>query len=164
MNRITPKKRIEIQLKAFSKMPDENLLIIGKKELDYYYQNLLKIKPSNVTFLGTVNELNLFQKLSYCKGLIFTAEDEDFGLAPVEAMASGKPVIAPNEGGCKETIINGKTGVLIDDINEDKLAEAIKKLGKEIEKNPLKYKKSCQTQAKNFDTKIFIEKIKQQIG
>ena len=73
-----------------------------------------------------------------------------------EAMASGKPVIAPNEGGYKETIINNKTGKLINGINPDKLVEAIK----EINKNPSKYKKACQKQAKKFDTKVFIKKIK----
>ena len=78
----------------------------------------------------------------------------------VEAMASGKPVIAPNEGGYKETIIDGKTGILIENINEDKIIGAIKKIGGNTEK----FKNDCQKQAEKFDTKIFIEKIKKQIG
>lgn len=77
-----------------------------------------------------------------------------------EAMASGKPVIAPNEGGYKETVIDGVTGKLIDDIDEDKLIETINGAGK----NPKKYKKACLKQAKKFDTKIFINKIKQIIN
>ena len=163
INRITPKKRIEIQLKAFVRLPEEKLFVIGNKENKNYFEYLEKIKPENVFFGGVIEENDLLNKLSGCKGLIFTATDEDFGLAPVEAMASGKPVIAPNEGGCKETIINEKTGILIDDINENKLADAVKKLGKEIDENPLKYKKACQEQAKKFDTKIFIEEMKNQI-
>jgi len=75
-------------------------------------------------------------------------------------MASGKPVIAGNEGGYKETVINNKTGKLINNINVDKLAKAIEKIGK----NPEKYKKGCIKQAKKFDTKIFIKKIKGELG
>ena len=155
INRIVPLKRIELQIKAFSKLPNEKLYIIGDKENKIYYEKLEKIKPKNVVFLDVVKEKELIKKLSEAKGLIFTAMDEDFGMAPVEAMASGKPVIAPNEGGCKETIIQGKTGILIDNINEDKLAEAIKILGK----NPEKYKNACLKQAKRFDTKIFIKNM-----
>jgi len=81
----------------------------------------------------------------------------------VEAMASGKPVIAANEGGFKETIINNKSGILIDNIDENKLADAIKKFGKQIEKGPLKFKITCQKQAKKFDTEVFIKKIREQI-
>ncbi len=74
-------------------------------------------------------------------------------------MASGKPVIAPNEGGYKETIIDGVTGNLIDDIDVDKLVKAIREIGK----NPESYKDACLQRAKNFDTKVFIKKIKELI-
>ena len=43
----------------------------------------------------------------------------------IEAMASGKFCIAPNEGGYKESIVNNKTGILIDDIDEDKIIDTI---------------------------------------
>ena len=82
----------------------------------------------------------------------------------VETMASGKPVIAANEGGYKETVIDGETGKLIDNINSDKLIKVIKETGKELDKNPKKYKNACIKQAKKFDTKVFIRKIKEQIG
>ncbi len=159
VNRIEPLKRIELQLKAFSKMPKEKCYIIGHIQNKLYYEYLKKIKPKNVKFLKVVNEKELIKKLNECKGMIFTAIDEDFGMAPVEAMASGKPVIAPNEGGCKETIINGKTGILIDNINEGKIVRAVEK----INKNPERYKDACIKQAKKFDTKVFIKKIKSQI-
>ncbi|GAI47842.1 unnamed protein product, partial [marine sediment metagenome] len=106
-----------------------------------------------------VDQKKLIELYANCKGLIATAKDEDFGMTLVEAMASGKPVIASSEGGYKETVLDGVTGELIDDINEDKLIEAIKEIGK----NPEKYKNACLKQAKKFDTKIFIKKIKEQI-
>ena len=109
--------------------------------------------------LSWIEHDKLIDLYANCKGFIATAKDEDFGMTPVEAMASGKPVIAANEGGYKETVIDGVTGMLIDDINADKLVEAIKKMGE----NPQKFKAACIEQAKKFDTKIFIKKIKEQI-
>ena len=54
------------------------------------------------------------------------AKDEDFGITPVEAMLSGTPVIAFNGGGYKETVIDGKTGVLFNDYSKEGLILAIK--------------------------------------
>jgi glycosyltransferase involved in cell wall biosynthesis len=155
VNRITPLKRIELQLAAFSKMPDEKLLIVGNKENVHYYEHLMKLKPSNVSFLGAVDDAALIDLFSRCKGLLFTAKDEDFGMAPVEAMASGKPVIAPYEGGCKETISNGLTGILIKDINPDKISAAVSEIGKDTEK----YAAACISQAKKFDVEQFISGV-----
>ena len=81
-------------------------------------------------------------------------------MTPVEAMAAGKPVIAPNEGGYKETVIDGVTGKLIDNIDADKIAGAVKEIGKA----PGSYKDECLKRAKQFDTKVFIKKIKEQIS
>jgi len=167
VNRLIGNKRIDMQLRAFAKIPNEKLVIVGSyensKHFEVYARHCQKIKPKNVEMRSWISEKELAGLYANCKGFLTTAIDEDYGMTPVEAMASGKPVIAPNEGGYKETIINGKTGILIDNITEYKLAEAVKKLGKEIDENPEKYKNACIEQAKNFDTKIFIEKIKKLI-
>lgn len=167
VNRLIGHKRIDMQLKAFSKIPKEKLIIVGSyensKHFKVYAEHCQKIKPKNVEIKSWIKNSELIDLYANCKGFITTAVDEDYGMTAVEAMASGKPVIAPNEGGYKETVVNKKTGILIDDINEDKLAEAIKKLGKKIEKNPLIYKKVCQNQAKKFDIKNFADRIKKEI-
>jgi glycosyltransferase involved in cell wall biosynthesis len=163
INRITPLKRIELQLKTFSKLPKEKLFIIGNIENNNYYNFLKKQKPNNVTFLKTIPEIELVKKLSECKGLLFTAKDEDFGMSPVEAMASGKPVIAPNEGGYKETVTN-KTGILIDDIDPDKIIRAINEINNKLRKDSNHYKKDSLKRAKKFDTEIFIKEIKKEIN
>lgn len=168
VNRLFYHKRINMQLKAFAKMPDEKLTLVGSYEKARHFQAYAeyckKIKPENVEILSWVDREKLIELYANCKGLITTSQDEDFGMTPVEAMASGKPVIAPNEGGYKETIISGKTGILIDNIDEHKLIETIKKIGNETNKNPEVFRNNCQKQAKKFDTSIFIEKIKKQIG
>jgi len=169
VNRLFKHKRVDMQLKAFSKLPNEKLIIVGSYEKSGHFQDYVnyikKIKPKNVEIKSWANFKDLLDLYAGCKGFITTAMDEDFGMTPVEAMSSGKPVIAGNEGGYKETVINGKTGILIDKINTEKLAEAIKKLSKELKSKKVqeRYKKACQTRAKKFDTKEFIKKIKEQM-
>ena len=164
VSRFSPHKRLNLQLEAFRKLPKEKLIIIGWGEKTTYHKNylkkLLKPKTENVTLMKSLPRKELIDYYSKCKGIITTTIREDFGLVPIEAMASGKPVIAPNEGGYKETILDGITGKLIEDINVDKLVNAIKEVGK----NPKKYKKACLKQAKKFDTKVFITKMKEQMG
>ncbi len=167
VNRLFQHKRVDLQLKAFSKLPSEKLIIVGSYENSEHFQKYAnyckKIKPENVKILSWINEKELIELYANCKGFIATSLDEDYGMNVVEAMASGKPVIASNEGGFKETLINNKTGILIQDIDENKLIKSIKKMSKEIDKNETKYKKACQKQAKKFDTKIFIKKMKEYI-
>ncbi len=167
VNRLFAAKRVDMQIRAFQKLPNEKLIIIGSYEKSRHFQQYAKyinsIKPKNIKILSWVNQKDLLKLYSHCKGFITSAIDEDFGMTPVEAMACGKPVIAPNEGGYKETVIDGVTGKLIDDINEDKLVQAIRKINQQLKKNPDKYKQSCIKQAKKFDTKEFIKKIKKQI-
>lgn len=164
VNRLISHKRIDLQLKAFSKMPKEKLVIVGSyekaKHFLQYANYCKKIKPDNVKIKSWVSQKELSDLYANCKGFITTSQDEDFGMNVVEAMAAGKPVIAPNEGGYKETIINGKTGILIGDIDEYKIIDAVKK----IEQEPTeKYRKKCQDRADLFDTKNFLSKIRKQI-
>ena len=163
VNRLCNYKRVDMQIKAFKNLPDDKLVIVGPYENNSVfvsYKNYCeKIKPGNVEIIHQIERTALLDLYADCKGFIATTKNEDFGMTPIEAMASGKPVVAPNEGGHKETIINGKTGILINDINEEKIIEAIK----EINKNPKQYKEACQMRAKEFDTEIFLEKIKKEI-
>ena len=164
VNRLYYHKRIDMQLDAFRQLKDERLIIVGCYEkaahFEAYAKHIIGSKPKNVKILGWVSDKKIKELYAHCKGFITTAQDEDFGMTPVEAMASGKPVIAANEGGYKETVINGKTGILIDDIDDEKLVAAIKKMNAQLEKNPYTYRDACMRRAKEFDTKVFMKKIR----
>jgi glycosyltransferase involved in cell wall biosynthesis len=158
VNRIYPEKRIDLQFDAFRALPKETLKIVGGyAQGDHamqYYSQVSKRVPQNVEMLGTVSEEELMDLYSRCKGLVCTAMDEDFGLTPVEAMACGKPVVAVDEGGFKETIIHGRTGILTRPDSRS-LAAAIE----EVSENPERYKQECISRAKDFDISVFLDKI-----
>tara|TARA_S200000501_G_scaffold190210_1_gene179138 strand:+ start:132978 stop:134087 length:1110 start_codon:yes stop_codon:yes gene_type:complete len=106
----TKYKRHDIAVKAFNENKRQ-LIIIGEGE---ELPNLKSNAKKNITFLGRVEDNSLKKHLSKCKALIFPGI-EDFGIVPVEAMASGRPVIAFDRGGAKETIIDKKTGLFFNE-------------------------------------------------
>ena len=114
--------------------------------------------PENVKMLGTVSEEKLVDLYSRCKGLICTAVYEDFGMTPLEAMASGKRVIAVDEGGFTETVVNGETGLLME-ANRDELAGAVEAVCASLRANPDRYKAKCMKRANEFDVSVFLKRI-----
>lgn len=160
VNRTIPHKRIEIQLKAFARVPNENLIIVGSYERApqflKYRNKLIKNLPKNVKMISHVNEDELIKLYCACKGFITTSKDEDFGMTVVEAMAAGKPVVASDEGGHKETVLHGSTGYLVKGDNPKDYVDAIQR----VSKNPKQFKSSCIDQSKKFDTSIFVNDMK----
>ena len=152
VNRVDKWKRADLQVEAFRQMPDKKLLIVGT-----VYDSMRDIvdnAPVNVSFVGNVSEQELIKIYSECIGLITTAIDEDFGITPLEAMASGKPVVATKEGGYLESVIDGHTGILV----TPTIKEIIKAV-KSISQNPESYKFACEQQADKFDYSIFKKHI-----
>lgn len=157
VNRIDKWKRVDLQVEAFRKMPYKTLLIVGTVYPEMQW--IVDGAPSNVIFKGTVTELELRELYSKCTGFITTAIDEDFGITPLEAMASGKPVVATKEGGYLETIINGHTGILVTP-NVDEIINAVSKISSE----PGEYVASCLMQAADFSYEIFKNNIQKEIS
>jgi glycosyltransferase involved in cell wall biosynthesis len=99
-----------------------NLVVIGEgKEL----AALKAIAGPTITFLGRAPFPVLKEKLARCRALVFPGE-EDFGIVPVEAMASGRPVIAYGSGGALETVVPGHSGVLFEEQSIDGLIDAVR--------------------------------------
>ncbi|MBU4338260.1 glycosyltransferase [Patescibacteria group bacterium] len=120
VSRLSAYKKIDIAIEAFNKL-DWPLYIIGDGEQKEY---LKSIAGKNITFLGFVKEKDLPGYYRNARALIFPGED-DFGIAPVEAMSAGTPVIALRKGGAKETIIEGATGDFFDYSAAPLIAEAV---------------------------------------
>jgi glycosyltransferase involved in cell wall biosynthesis len=158
VNRIYPAKRLELQIETFRSLPEDKLVIVGGySKGDHaatYARHILNDLPSNVTYLGEIREDEIVDLYARCKGHITTAMNEDFGLTPIEAMASGKPVVAVNEGGFRETITL-KTGLLVP-ANKIELANAITK----IRDQPEAFRDYCLTRSKDFDISTFEKKFK----
>jgi glycosyltransferase involved in cell wall biosynthesis len=162
VNRLYPEKRIDLQIDSFRQMRNENLFIVGGfakgDHASKYASKIIDSLPIYVKLLGSISEDELVELYAKCKGLITTAMDEDFGVAPVEAMASGKPVICTEEGGYKETVINGKTGIFV----KPEISEIVGAMNM-ISENPNKFKEECIKRSKEFDSTIFLEKMKKEI-
>lgn len=130
-------KRPDIAVDAFNKT-GKKLVVIGDGPERKSLQQKAK---SNITFLGKVPFEQLKQHFAQCRALVFPGE-EDFGIVPVEVMASGRPVIAYGKGGVLDTVIDQQTGTLFDDPSVDGLIEAIEKfetgLLKSLDQNVLK--------------------------
>lgn len=163
VNRLYPEKRIDLQIEAFRQLPGEKLIIVGgyaqADRSSRYATNLLRKFPKNVMLLGNVPEDELILLYARCKAFIITSRDEPFGMAPVEAMASGKAVVGIREGGCLETIVDGSTGFLVG----PQVPEIINAI-KLISMDPSKFKEKCIEQARKFSVDIFLDKMKKEIN
>ena len=157
-NRLVPEKRVDLIARAFTRMPEKKLVIAG------YGAEEKKIKKiiqgcKNIEFVDRISEKELIEHYSRCLATIYMPVDEDFGMIPLEGNASGKPCIAVNEGGCKETILQGKTGFLVEP-KEEEIIKTVKGLNaKKVEE----MKSACINWAKKFDKKYYLEKWKKEI-
>jgi glycosyltransferase involved in cell wall biosynthesis len=153
VGRVDKWKRIEIQIEAFREMPELNLFVVGG--VYPRFREVTESAPPNVKFIGNVSEPELLSLYSRCEGFLTTAIDEDFGITPVEAMASGKPVVATKEGGYLETVVDGHTGILV----PPEPAE-IRAAIKSISEDPSLFRDACIRQASLFDYGIFRSRIR----
>lgn len=124
--RLEINKRPEEIVKAMGFVKNKNikLLIVGSGNMSQEIKEMSK-NYSNVEFRGFVSKDELQRLYSNCLAVIYIPVNEDYGYVPVEAAGSGKATIGVNEGGLRETIIDGKTGFLIDKVTPEKLAEKI---------------------------------------
>jgi len=81
--------------------------------------------------LGRLDDIDVDRILAKAEGFIFSGED-DFGLAPVEAMAHGKPVLALRKGGAIETIAEGVSGEFFDSLDVETLADGVRRMRENI--------------------------------
>ncbi len=155
-SRIVVNKRQDYVISAFSQFVKKSknskykLIIAGTLSKDPEHQKYfekLKVmsKGLNVVFYTNVDDGRLKELYSNSTAVMFAAINEDYGFVPIEAMASGKPIISVNEGGPRETIVNGKTGFLVSSpsnmaermlqiVDDESAADAMGKAGRDLVK------------------------------
>jgi glycosyltransferase involved in cell wall biosynthesis len=122
--RLVPYKRVDLLVEAFRLMPDRELVVIGDGP---DLERLQAMATPNVRFLGRQDHETLAHYLQHARAFLFGAL-EDFGIAPVEAMACGTPVIAYGRGGTLETVVDGVTGVHFHEQTPEAVADAVDRL------------------------------------
>ena len=145
-SRLVPYKKTKLIVEAFNRMPNRKLIVIGAGE---EFNSIKKIAKSNITLLGYQEDKILISYMQRAKGFIYGAV-EDFGIVPIEAMASGTPVVALNRGGTAETVIDKVTGVHFDKQDIDNIIDAVDS----FEKLNFNFK-DISDYAKRFSTKRF---------
>ncbi len=148
---LTPYKRIDLAVTAFN-ASGRRLVVVGdgpeRKRLE-------ALAGPTISFTGHVTDAARTRLLATARGLVFPGE-EDFGIAPVEAMASGTPVVALGRGGLTETVIEGRTGTLFDEESPAALNEAVSRL----ESDP-PLTADLISRAREFDIDIFRRRFRE---
>ncbi len=131
VSRIVGGKGLELAVRAANQLSIP-LKIVGKAAGWGSAGNRLhELAGDTVEFVGEVTDDELYRLYTYARAFLAIAEDEDFGITPVEAMAHGTPVIAYKGGGYLESVVAGKTGVFFEQYTVEGLMQAIRRFEKE---------------------------------
>lgn len=122
VSRLVPYKRIDVAVDSFNQL-QLPLVIVGDGP---ERKRLAAAAGPTVRLVGRQTDAQVRDWYARCRAFIFPSED-DFGIAPVEAQACGKPVIAFRGGGALETVKEGETGIFFDAQEVDALADAVQR-------------------------------------
>jgi glycosyltransferase involved in cell wall biosynthesis len=145
VGRLFAYKRIDAAVRACTSL-GLPLRVVGRgPEL----RRLRSLAGPSVQFLGEVDDAELQRQYRECRALLFTA-DEDFGIVPLEAMATGRPVLALNAGGARETVVAGSTGEFYGNSGVNGLIQALRAF------EPDRYDPAaCRQRAEEFSAEAF---------
>lgn len=150
VGRLVPYRRVDVLIEAFNRM--ERPLYIAGTGRDR--ERLEALAGPTIKFLGYVPDHDLPDLMARCRAFMFPGE-EDFGIAPLQAMAAGRPVIAYAAGGALETVIPGVSGDLFCEQTVDAIVDAVEAF------DPFSVSVSqVRAHAEQFDTSVFERKMK----
>lgn len=149
VGRLLSYKRADLAIQACN-LSKRKLIVVGEGP---EFESLKKLAGHETTFFGKASDNDLKKLYSEARGLIFPGMD-DFGLVPVEAQASGCPVIAFRAGGALETVIENETGIFFDIQTVDDLLAGLDKF-EHTQFHPGKIRQN----AMRFDISTFKENI-----
>jgi len=149
VGRLVAYKNFDIAVAAFNRL-GWPLKIVGTGVQE---QELRQMAKGNVQFMGQVDDATLSELYRGAFGIVFPQE-EDFGIVPLEAMASGRPVVALRSGGAMETVIDRITGLFFEEETPEALMDAVERASR------MKWLPDvCRGQAQRFDIPVFKEKM-----
>ena len=157
MSALTPYKRVDLAVQAAGRL-ERTLLVVGAGPEE---RRLRSLARSHVEFLGWRSDAEVADLYARCRALLFPTI-EDFGITPLEAMASGRPVIALGRGGALETVVppggsEPPTGVFFEQQTVDNLVLAIR----DFERDRGRFEpKALRRRAEIFDRSVFKERVK----
>ena len=150
VSRLGEYKKVDLVVKAFNNLGLPLKVVGTGPQLAY----LKQIAHGNVAILERLDDDKVRDLFLGCRAFVFPTE-EDFGIAPVEAMAAGKAVICFGKGGAAETVVDGKTGIFFHEQSVAAIEDAVRGF------NPNNFSETlCRLQAQKFDRKVFQREIK----
>jgi len=161
--RLDPQKGLIYLIKAFKNIvrecPPAKLIIVGTGPSKDELVNFVKAtRLKNIIFTGYVKKYYLNQLLAAADVYVSPSVYETFGIAVLEALASGLPIVATNVGGLPEIVENGKNGFLVPPRNPAAISEAVLRIifDKSLR---LKFRENNKTKAKKYSTDVVFPKI-----
>jgi glycosyltransferase involved in cell wall biosynthesis len=152
--RLSSYKNFDLVVDLFNNI-NRKLIVVGTGIEE---KRLKKQAKENIRFVGKVSNKELHEILSKAKGYIFPVKEEDFGIAPVEALSHGIPVLAHRSGGPLEFIVENKDGLFFDEINLQSISEKFIEFDKKISEGFFN-RKEISSRAKRFDQKVFLKEF-----
>jgi glycosyltransferase involved in cell wall biosynthesis len=157
-SRLENSKRIKLVVDAFGQMPDKKLIICSTGPLKKWLEDeIITNNNKNILYLGRVSDEELSNLVGTCLSGIVIPIDEDFGIVQCEIMSAGKPVIGVSEGGLLETVLDGKTGLLIP--KNPSVYDLIQAVSKMDNQMSLSMKANCVEQASKFSSERFFKQF-----
>ncbi len=146
VSRLQQAKHIDVLIKAANKKKFK-LKIVGTGGEEPF---LKRLAGPTVEFMGGVSDEQIAKLYKEAKAFLFASVDDEFGIAPVEAMGYGLPAIAFNSGGLKETVKDGVNGFLFNNLSEDSIIEKISELERLSEEKYGEMKKMARSEAEKY--------------
>jgi glycosyltransferase involved in cell wall biosynthesis len=151
VGRLVPYKRPELIVEACTRLR-RRLVVIGDGEM---FPRLKRIAGPTIELLGPQDFHVIRDHYARCRATLF-AGVEDFGMVPVEAMASGKPVIAYGHGGARETVVEGLSGIFFDEPTPDAVMDAIRRFERNMDRFD---RRAICAHAAQFSDQVFRERF-----
>ena len=158
--RLAPYKRVDLVVETFKKLGGDYKLKVFGDGVDLKRLKKIAKGAENIEFLGRIDDEEKAKLMSKCLAFL-NPQEEDFGISKVEAMASGRPVIAYKKGGALETVIEGETGMFFNDQTVEALTNVVQKFYTGLKGGrPSWDSYAIREHAKKFSLENFKENIK----